>query len=232
MATSFRIRAAGLAAALSGLLFVLFGLVYYCFTHGSTGVGRNDTLFGLDYGEYGRMQVVWPPLLALSLAACGATQIPGVGGRARTGLRIAVVGLGLQVIGDVLQYWVSDPDIPSEFYSVPSTLGFYLDALSFLLLAVGLVLLGIAALRAAPRPRWFALPLITGLLVLPTMIFPLLGFSDGTRMWELVYTTSRLPLALCWALLGMDLWSGPAAPFGFIPLRGRSIGTAVHPAAE
>jgi hypothetical protein len=226
------VRAAGLATAMAGLLFVLFGLVYYCCTHGSTGVGRNDTLFGLDYGEYGRMQVVWPPLLALGLAAYGATQLPDAGGRVRTGLRIALVGLGLQVIGDVLQYWVSDPDIPSEFYSVPSTLGFYLDALSFILLAVGLALPGMAALRGTSRPRWFALPLITSLLVLPTVIFPMLGFSDGTRTWELIYTASRVPLALCWALLGMTLWSGAAAPFGLIPLRGRGAGAAVHPAAE
>jgi hypothetical protein len=55
VASTLQSRAAGLATAMAGLLFVLFGLVYYCFTHGSTGEGRNGTLFGMGYADYSRM---------------------------------------------------------------------------------------------------------------------------------------------------------------------------------
>jgi hypothetical protein len=203
--SSSRTRACGVAAVMAALLFVLAGLFYYVFTHGSGGTGRGDTLFGLDYGEFGRMQFLWPILLALGLLAYHATILPNAGRLARRGLVVSLVALAIEVVAVVLQYWVVDPDIPSEFDSLPSTLGFYLGSLSFLLLAIGLVLTGIEANRADARPRWFALPLVTGLLVMPTMIFPLLGFSDGTRTWEIIFTASRVPLALCFALLGAVL---------------------------
>jgi hypothetical protein len=113
--------------------------------------------------------------------------------------------LGVHIASIVLQYWMVDPTVPADFDSLPSTLGFFLENLSYLMLAVGMVMLGITAIRADARPRWFALPLVTGLLVMPTMIFPLLGFSDGTRTWEIIFTASRVPLALCFALLGAVL---------------------------
>jgi ABC-type tungstate transport system substrate-binding protein len=131
------------------------------------------------------------------------------------------VALGLQVLGDVLQSWVTDPSISSEIYSAESTLGFYLGYLSFLLLAVGMVLTGISAVRAGDRSRWYALPLITGLLVMPTVVFPLLGFSNGTLEWDLMYTAGRVPLGLCLALIGTVLWSGTAAPGDRTPPRAR-----------
>lgn len=213
---------------MAGILFVLFGMFYWVFTHGSGGTGRGDTLFGLDYGEFGRLQVTWPILLALGLLAYHMTMLAEAGRLARRGLVLSLVAMAMQVVGDVLQYWMVDPDIPAEFESVPSTLGFYLEAWSYLLLAIGLAMRGIAALRTDPRPRWFALPLVTGLLVMPTKIFPLLGFSDGTRTWEIIYTVSRVPLGLSLVLFGAMLWLDATATAGRTSLPATGAGSAAR----
>lgn len=94
---------------------------------------------------------------------------------------------------------------------MPSTLGFYLEALLHLLLAGGLVMIGLAAVRGVNQPRWPALPLVTGLLVLPTVIFPLHGFSEGTRRWDIILTLSRAPLSLCLVVLDVLVLTGAAA---------------------
>jgi hypothetical protein len=125
---------------------------------------------------------------------------------------------------------VTDPSNSSELYSTESTLGFYLGYLSFLLLAVGMVTTGISAVRSVERPRWYALPLITGLLVMPTVVFPLVGFSNGTREWDLMYTASRVPLGLCLALIGTVLWSGTTAPVDRTPPRARRAWATVRQA--
>ncbi len=88
------------------------------------------------------------------------------------------------------------------FASVTLTLGFYLGALSYFVLAVGMVLFGADALRRRALGWASPLPLAIGLLVMPTLLFGVGGLSTGTRTWDLIYAASRVPLGLCWVLLG------------------------------
>ncbi len=207
MKSSSLARLSGLATALGGLLFVGFGLVFFVFTHGTTSTDRRGTLFGLDGTDYCRMQVAWPALLLVGLAAVHAGYGDRLARRGRSGLAVAALALVMQIAGLVMQCWLRDPQVASDFESVTLTLGFYLGALSYLVLAVGMVLFGVDALRRRALGWASPVPLVLGLLVMPTVLFESSGLSTGTRTWELIYTVSRLPLGLCWVLLGSLLWT-------------------------
>ncbi|MDP9371169.1 MAG: hypothetical protein M3Q65_01660 [Chloroflexota bacterium] len=45
---------------------------------------------------------------------------------------------------------------------------------------------------------------------MPTLLFGVGGLSTGTRTWDLIYAASRVPLGLCWVLLGSLLWTAPS----------------------
>ncbi len=202
MKSSRLARLSGLATALGGLLFVGSGLVFFVFTHGTTSADRQGTLFGLDGTDYCRMQVAWPALLLVGLVAVQSGYADRLGRRGRSGLAVAALALVMQVVGLVMQCWLRDPHVASDFASVTLTLGFYLGALSYLVLAVGMVLFGVDALRRSALGWASPVPLVLGLLVMPTLLFEFSGLSAGTRTWDLIYTVSRVPLSLCWVLLG------------------------------
>ena len=200
-------RLGGLATVLGAALFVFFGYVFFVHTHGTTPVNRQGRLFGIGGTGYCRMQIAWPALLAVGLIALRDRHFQGGRNLARIGLNTSLVALGMQFLSTVLQCWLKDPENPVDFASIPLTLGFYLGALSYLVLAVGMVMLGIAARRSNALSRWSILPLVIGLLVMPTLVFEFSTLSTGTRAWDLIYTASRLPLALCCAMLGYVLWT-------------------------
>jgi hypothetical protein len=60
------------------------------------------------------------------------------------------------------------------------------------------VLLGIGALRAKAFPRWNALPLLMGLLVLPMYVTVTNGNAVGAVL--------AVPFGLGWVGLGCALW--------------------------
>ena len=82
-------------------------------------------------------------------------------------------------------------------------------SLGYLLLAVGLVLLGIGALRVKAFPRWNALPLLMGLLVLPMYVTVTSGNSVGAVL--------AVPFGLGWMALGYTLWFGRDAGQAMAP---------------
>ena len=199
------VRWGALAMILGGLLFVVFGLVHFVFTHGSTGVDRHCTLFGLDGTDYCRMQVTWPALLLVGLVALRSGYSGSLGRLGRAGIVTSVVALGMQIASIAMQCWLKDPHVAADFESVTLTLGFYLGALSYLILAVGMVMLGIGAIRAGAWGWERFLPLVIGLLVMPTVLFNMSGAAGGGLGWDLVYAASRFPLGLSWILLGITL---------------------------
>lgn len=205
MKSSTLARLSGLAMALGGLLFVGFGFVFYVYTHGSTSTDRRGTLFGLDGTDYGRMQVAWSALVIVGLAAILARYSDRLGRKGRFGLRTATA-LAMNIAAIMMQWWIKDGHVPEDFNSVTLTLGFYLGALSYLVLSVGMMLFGVDALRHRALGWASRVPLAIGLLVMPTMLFDFSGLSTGTPTWDLIYSARLLPLALCWVLLGDWLW--------------------------
>lgn len=190
---------------LGGLLFVAFGLVFFVFTHGSTGVDRRGTLIGLDGTDYCRMQVAWPILLVVGLVAlrCGLSgRLGRLGG---AGAVLSVAALGVEIASIVMQCWLKDPHVAAHFQSVTLTLGFYMGALAHLVLATGMVMLGTDVARAGVSEQKEYLPLAIGLLVMPTLLFEMSGASSGGLGWDLIYASSRLPLGLGWVALGAVL---------------------------
>jgi hypothetical protein len=109
---------------------------------------------------------------------------------------VAVVGLALMLAGNVVEFWAAG-GIREQMTALDPA-GWIGYSLGYLLLAVGLALVGVASLRAKPFPRWNALPLLMGLPVLP--IYPTV--TSGNTVGALL----AVPLGLGWVALGSLLW--------------------------
>ncbi len=221
MKSSTVARLGALATALGGLLFIGSALVFYVFTHGSTGTDRYGTLFGLDGTDYGRMEVAWSALLLVGLAAFHYGYADILGRKGRVGLAVSGLALAMHVASVVMQWWLKDGHVAADFESVTLMLGFYLGALSYLVLAVGMVMFGADALRRRLFGWASPVPLVIGLLVMPTMLFDFSRLSTGTPVWDLIYSASKAPLGLGWVLLGYVLYSARSATVGRTWLKGR-----------
>jgi hypothetical protein len=93
------------AMILGGVLFVLFALVHFVFTHGSTAVDRHGTLFGFDGTDYCRMQVAWPALLLIGLVGIRSRYSGRLERLGRAGFVASVVAFGMQIASIVMQCW-------------------------------------------------------------------------------------------------------------------------------
>jgi hypothetical protein len=125
-----------------------------------------------------------PLLMLVGLVGVHARYSPRITGMGRTGFVNSFIGLALLIAGFVsgLSFGVGEAMRISSF--------------GFLILAFGLVLLGLEVLKAAVLPRWNFLPLAMGLLV------PLSVISGDAVLL-------RAPLSalfgLGWVLLGLVL---------------------------
>ncbi len=122
--------------------------------------------------------------------------LSGQAGRAgEWGFRLALVGLILNLAGNIGDYWLG----ASEALEVVKGIGFMIGTmLGTLIYTVGSVLLGWTILRRDVLPRWAAWVLI---------LTPLLGIS--MLFWGVHYTPANFLLgnSLCWLLLGWLLMS-------------------------
>jgi hypothetical protein len=209
---SIRIRWSGLAPMLGGLQFIASTVIYFVFTHGSsTENARHGTLVGLDAADYGRLDVIWPLLLMLGLAAFHERQARDLGRWGRMGFITAMIALAALALSAVLQFWIVDWEADLE--SIPVNLGFFLGLLSNVILSVAMIVFGLATVRAGVRPLWRALPLAIGLLGAASVLvelFVLSGLSIYGLTRDLVYVANRVPWGLGWVLLGYALWKGKA----------------------
>jgi hypothetical protein len=206
MRSSTFIQWSGLAALFGGLLSILFAY-FYVFTHGSTQHNRDATLLGLTSTQYARLAVIWPLLILVGLMGLHARHSRRAERLERTGFIIAFIGTIILAVSYVLQVWIVDPD--QHFYSLPVQVGWLLQLLAYPVHATGMVVLGIATLRAKVLPRWRSLPLMIGVLTLPSLLLPFFvsAISSGTLLWDVMYGAFSLPYGLSWALLGYVLWS-------------------------
>ncbi len=196
----------GLAAMLGGLQFIASTVIFFVFTHGSTENARHGTLFGLGAADYGRLDVIWPVLMLLGLAAFHEWQARDLGRWGRMGFVTAMIALAALALSVVLQFWVVDWE--ADFESIPVNVGFFLGLLAYVVLAVGMVVYGIAAVRVSARPILRTLPLAIGLLGAANLlveVFVLLGLSIYGLTGDLIYVANRVPWGLSWILLGYAL---------------------------
>jgi hypothetical protein len=118
------------------------------------------------------------------LRARGAGRL-GTAGRA--GLAVGLAGVALLLAGGVVQALLLGGDFPyMPLFVLPGALA----------LVTGLLLLGIAILRAGVLPRWAGVLLVVGAL-------SMLGFNDQNAQALLA-----IPFGLAWVATGYALWSG------------------------
>ncbi len=150
--SSSLLRWGGWAAVLGGLLYVALRVIYFLFTHGSGQSPRGGTLFGLDATDYCRLEPIWPVLLMLGLWAFHERQAGRTSRSGRGAYVTAMIGLATLALSWVLQCWIVDPDV--YFDSLAVTGGYYLGSLGYVALLVGMIVYGIAIVRAGAPPRW------------------------------------------------------------------------------
>ena len=196
MASAKLIRWSGLAAMLGGLLWIVLVPLQ--------GMAESTKVLGLTEGAYNRMNTASLLLLTAGLAGLYARQAGRFGRLGVAGSVLAIIGLALVVLGNVIEFWISDlifADVQlGEFKQVG--VGSFLIGLC--VLAVGLVLVGIATIQAKTLPRWSrVLPLVIALLLAS-------GFLVALSIGEWGFWLIVLSLGPGWVLLGYVLWSDQA----------------------
>ena len=196
MASRRLIHWSGLAAMLGGLLWMVLVPLQ--------GMAESTKVLGLTEGAYNRMNTASLLLLTAGLAGLYARQAGRFGRLGVAGFVLAFIGLALMVLGNVIEFWISDlifADVQlGEFKQVG--VGSFLIGLC--VLAVGLVLVGIVTIQAKVLPRWSrVLPLVIALLLAS-------GFLVALSIGEWGFWLIVLSLGPGWVLLGYVLWSDQA----------------------
>ncbi len=195
------IRLGGLAAILGGVLWIAVRVL----------VLLQPPPF--SYDAYNRIFVAPLLLLLVGLLGLSVRSAGGRGRLARTGTIAALVGCALLIAGNVAEFWLvlvqSKPNANAAYQSgaeevwIGSEIGWMLFLLGFLILSIGLVLFGVAAVRANEPPRWRALPLMIGVAGLIAFLFgPFL-----VAVADLLLTL----IGVGWILLGYLLRSARSA---------------------
>ena len=199
MASSRLIRWSGLAAMLGGLLWMVLGALAH--------MAEATKVLGLTEAAYGRMNTASLLLLAAGLAGLYARQAGRFGRLGVAGFVLASIGLALMVLGNVIESWISDlifADVPLGEFKPGAHAGWGIFLIGLCVLAVGLVLVGIATIQAKALPRWSrVLPLVLGLLLASGLLVALSIGEWG--LWLIV-----LSLGPGWMLLGYVVWSDQA----------------------
>ena len=189
------IRWSGLAAMLGGVLWMVLVPL--------AGMTESRKVLGLTEGAYSRMNTASMVLLIGGLVGLHARQQSRSGRLGLAGFVMSFVALTLMFVGNVIEWWISDlafDTIEGEF-KPGAHAGWGSFLLGLVLLSVGLVLLGIATIRAKLLPRWSrVLPLAIGLLLAS-------GFLVALSIGEWWFGVIILSLGLGWVLLGYVLWS-------------------------
>ncbi len=195
-ALSSLIHWSGIAATLGNVLWtVLVPLITLTYP-GRSGWERTDTLLGLSWEDHNRMLPPVLLLLLVGLARLRGRQATGAGRFGRAGSAVALAGIALMLVGNVVEFWVAG-GIREQMTAIDLA-GWIGYSMGYLLLAVGLVLLVIGSLRGKAFPPRNALPLLMGLLVLPMYVAVTSGNAVGAAL--------AVPFGLGWVALGHVLW--------------------------
>ncbi len=187
MTSSSLIRLSGLASVLGGLWWAL-AMAYH-------GV-REMLMVSEETDAIEKLSVLPLLLLVMGLVGFHATQAERSGWLGWTGFLITFIGFAVALVGAIGDLWFALATGGPIFF------------VGFVIVFVGLVLLGSATLRAKVLPRWRWLPFIMGLLGLVLFVSGSIVGGLGFVLWLLV--SWFLVWALFgtgWVLLGFMLWA-------------------------
>ena len=137
-------RLGGVAAAAGGL--------FWCLKIALDWIGGDPSTFA------GRLLFIAPLLFGVGLAGFYARYSGRMRGEGRSGFVQAFVGLGFLTVGFILDLTVGIEE------------GIRISSFGFIILTLGLVVLGFAMLKTEPLPTWNFLPLAIGMLTLLNVI--------------------------------------------------------------
>ena len=192
----------------SGFALILWALqmiardYIFAFTHGSSEYDNRLTLLGLSAGQFAMLGTPFTLLGVLGLAGVYGQASPRLSTAGRAGFLVALLGLGMWFVAQVMVVWILDP---VRYFRSPLVYGGWLLSLaSIFVLTVGLVLAGIDIRKAHALPRGRSLILTIGILLLPTVLIQgyLVANSDGFFGSKLLYGSLSVPYDLCWLWLG------------------------------
>ncbi len=195
MSSSF-IRWSGLVAMVGGALWVVGTVIHASKPRGCIA---EECAFR-PMRESGALDgsLMLLSVLLLAMGALGLMTLVrrhGRFGRAgKAGVLIGLVGAALLVIVILIQViFFGGEDFPLwPYFVIPGLVA----------LVVGFVLVGIAVLRAGVLPRWVAVLIIVGALLM------LLANEQTARVLLMI------PFGLAWVAVGYALWSGVGVPTG------------------
>jgi hypothetical protein len=198
MLSSKLIRWSGLLAVLGGVLWITTWILV-----AFTAAGTRD-VFG--FSERGwRTLLLNPAVLFFMAGLVGfhAMQARRSESFGKSGLVICLLGLGTILMGNIIEFWVSE-----LFYGTQEP-GWAIMGVGPLLLPIGLLLLGIGTLKAGVFSGWrravpFGFGVILALLILSGVALMLLS---GSGSQEGFFRAMVLTIAAGWGALGFALWS-------------------------
>lgn len=204
----------------SGFALVLWALhllvrdFTFAFTHGTTEADRDLTFLGLNSLQYARLWTAFGLLGLIGVVGIYLRASARLGKIGKAGFSVAFLGLAMWFTSQVIQVWILNPDV--DFYTPFFYVGGWLLPLaSYFVLAGGLVLAGFDVLRANALPGARPLILIMGILLLLTVFLTglIVGNSNDSLPWKLLYGGISVPYDLCWLWLGVLLLAAtPGVP--------------------
>ncbi len=195
ISSSSIIRWGGLAAMVGGVLWIVATIIHASKPRGCIAeecafrpMRETSVLDGI---------LMLGSLLLFVAGAAGLVIFARSAGRfgrmGKTGAVIGAVGAALLVIAGVVQTLFFGGDFPlMPYFVIPGMLA----------LIAGVLLFGVAILRAGVLPRWIAALIIVGALAM-------LGANEQTARVLLT-----IPFGVAWVAVGYVLWSGVGEPTG------------------
>jgi hypothetical protein len=183
------------------------GWAFFISSHGPTTVNENQKVLGLGMEAWTRLLSVPLALVAVGLVAIHSQQRSRAGWLGKSGYAVSLVGLLLWAVS----YFMLAPPLP------------------IIIVAIGMVLFGVATLKAKVLPRWSrGIPLVLGVLLVPGFFLTFPGFllDFAAFNWVIAFGLSGyfafIAQGLGWVLLGYALWSQKTTAHPTPSLNGRS----------
>lgn len=177
----------------------------FAFTHGTTEGAMGLTFLGVTSKQYAIAWTAFGPLALVGAAGLYSAISQRLGKLGKAGFAVTFLGLTSSFVAAVMQYWILDIDL--YFYSPLIYGGWLLSLASVVVLSAGLILAGVDIARADALPGGRFLILVAGLILVPTGLFVgyIVGHSNNSLPWQLVYGAVSVPYDLCWLRVGLTL---------------------------
>jgi hypothetical protein len=189
-----------LGAVLGGLTYLVLNVLLEIYFP-DHWAGSPSRVLDFSYADYSRL--LWIPALLLLFGFTGIYNYvsKSVGRLGKLGFLIAVAGFGLDILGNLIEFWLFGfllVPFLGEFRtgSDGSQFGYEVSGYGTMFLMVGLLLFGIACLRSTLPVRWRLLPFAIGVIYVTVLFF---FFAELIIIHAIIF-------GLSWILLGYFLW--------------------------